>query len=94
MMIHHYTDISYNLLGETSKFTTESNNLLEGDVGELFLRCLWHVTKSHYYHQSVVSDYYIGLYRQPRQFCETSAEVTNYVINLCETMRKPGATEI
>ena len=38
--------------------------------------------------------FYIGLYKQPRQFCETSAEVTNYVIAFCETMRKPGATEI
>ena len=28
----------------------------------------------------VVSDYHIGLYRQPRQFCETSAEVKNYII--------------
>ena len=42
----------------------------------------------------VVSDYYIGLYRQPRQFCETSAEVTNYVIAFCETMWKSDATEI
>ena len=38
----------------------------------------------------------IGVYRdkQPEQFCETSAEVTNYVIAFCETMRKPVATEI
>ena len=28
------------------------------------------------------------------RFCETSAEVTNYLIAFCETMRKPGATEI
>ena len=53
-----------------------------------------HVTKSHYYHLSVVSDYYIGLYRQLRLFCETSAEVTNYVIALGETMWKTRATEI
>ena len=33
-------------------------------------------------------------YRQPRLFCETSAEVTNYVVTFCETMWKPGATEI
>ena len=26
-------------------------------------------------------DYYIGLYRQLRRFCETAAEVTNYVID-------------
>ena len=39
-------------------------------------------------------DYYIGLYKQPRQFCETSADVTNYVNGLCETMCKSGATEI
>ena len=26
--------------------------------------------------------------------CETSAEVANYVIDFCETMWKPGATEI
>ena len=60
------------VLGETSKFTTESHKLLQGDVGELFL----------------------GLYRQPRQFCETFAEVTNYVIAFCETMWKSGAIEI
>ena len=37
----------------------------------------------------------LGLYRQPKQFCETSAEVTNYVglITFCETMWKPGVTE-
>ena len=29
----------------------------------------------------MVSDYYIGLYRQPRLFYETSAEVTNYGID-------------
>ena len=44
------------------KFTTESHKLLQGDVGELFLLFLQHVTKSHYYHLSVVADYYIGLY--------------------------------
>ena len=81
-------------LGETSKFTTESHKLLQGDVGELFLRFLRHVTKSHYYHLLAVSDYYIVLYRQPRQFCETFAEVTNYVIAFCETMWKSGAKEI
>ena len=43
---------------------------------------------------SGVGLYYIGLGRQPRQFCETSAEVTKYVIAFCEAMRKPGATEI
>ena len=43
---------------------------------------------------AVLSDYYIGLFRQPRQFCKTSAEVTNYRIAFCETMLKPGATEI
>ena len=32
--------------------------------------------------------------RLPRQFCETSAEVTNYVVASCETMGKPAATEI
>ena len=37
---------------------------------------------------------YIGPCRQPNQFCETSAEVTNYISAFCETMRKPGATEI
>ena len=37
---------------------------------------------------------YKVLYRHPRQFCETSAEVTNYVIAFCETMWKPGATDI
>ena len=36
----------------------------------------------------------IGLYGQSRQFCETSVEVTNYVIDFCETMWKPGVTEI
>ena len=68
----------------------------QGHVGELFLRFLQHVTKSHYYHLSVVSDYYIELYRQLRLFCETSAEfeVTNYVIAICETRWKPWATEI
>ena len=45
-------------------------------------------------YQSMVSDYYIGLYKQPRLFCETSAEVTNYVIAFCEIMWKPEATEI
>ena len=30
-------------------------------------------------------NYYIGVDRQPRQFCETSAEVTNYVIAFYET---------
>ena len=39
-------------------------------------------------------DYYLGLYRQPRQFCEISAEVTSYVTAFCETMWKSGATEI
>ena len=39
-------------------------------------------------------DYYIGLYKQPRWFCETSAEVTNYAIAFCEIMGKPVATEI
>ena len=80
--------------GETSKFTTESHKLLQGDVGELFLQFLRHVTKSHHYHLSVVSDYYIGLHRQLRQFCETSAEVTNYEIAFCETTWKSEATEI
>ena len=42
----------------------------------------------------MVSDYYIQLYRQPRLFCETSAEVTNYVIAFCETMWKTVFTEI
>ena len=42
----------------------------------------------------VVADYYIGLNKQPRQFCETSAGVTNCVIAFCETMQKRGATEI
>ena len=59
--------------------------MLQGDVGELFLL---QVTKTHQ------SDYYIGLYKQPRQFCETSAEVTNYVIAFCRTMWKVRATEI
>ena len=81
-------------LGETSNFTTESHKLLQGDVGELFLWFLRHITKKHYDHLLVVLDYYIGLYRQYRQFCETSAEVTNYVIAFRETMWKPGATEI
>ena len=36
--------------GETSKFTTDSHKLLQGDVGELFLRFLRHVTKGHYYY--------------------------------------------
>ena len=65
--------------------------MLGGDVGELFLQ---HVTKGHYYHLLVVLDYYIGLYKQPRLFWESSAEVTNYVIAFCETMWKTGATEI
>ena len=82
--------IVYYDLGETSKFTTESHKMLQGD-GELFLQ---HVTKTHYYHLTVVLYYYIGLYRQPRQVCETSAEVANYVIDFCETMWKTGATEI
>ena len=60
--------------------------MLQGDVDEVFLLCLRHVTKSHYYHLSVVSDYYLGPYRRPRQFCKTSAEVTNCVIAFCETM--------
>ena len=41
-----------------------------------------------------MSDYYIGLYRQPRLFCETSVEVTNYLIAFCENLWKAGATEI
>ena len=82
------------LSGETSKFTTESHKMLQGDVFELFLWFLRHLTKSHYYHLSVVSDYYRGLYRQPRQFCETSTEVPNYLIVFCETMWKPGAADI
>ena len=85
---------SQDVLGDTSKFTTESHEMLQGDVGELFPWFLWHITKSHYYHLSVVLDYYIGLYRQLRQFCETSSEVANYVFVFCETMWKPGATEI
>ena len=47
-------NIIVTLLGETSKFTIESHKLLQGDVGELFLRFLQflqHVTKSHYYHK-------------------------------------------
>ena len=40
------------------------------------------------------SDYHIWLYRQPRQFCETSVEVANYVITFCETMWKAGFAEI
>ena len=71
-----------------SESITESHKLLLGDAGELFLQFLWHVTKSHYCHLRVLPDYYIGLYRQPRQFCETSAVVTNYVITFCETMWK------
>ena len=43
---------------------------------------------------AMLSDYYIGLFRQSRQFCKTSAEVTNYLIAFCKTMLKPGATEI
>ena len=74
------------LLGETSKFTTESHKLLKGDVGEMFLWFLRHVTKSHYHHLRIVSDYYIGLYRQPKQFFECYAEITNYVFAFCETM--------
>ena len=38
-----------------------------------------HAINIHHYYLSVVSDYYIALYRQPRLFCETSAEV----IKLC-----------
>ena len=29
-----------------------------------------------------------------RQFCETSAEVTNYVTAFCAIMQKPGTTEM
>ena len=41
------------IFGETSKLTTESHKLPQGDVGELFLqflRFLRHVTKSHNYY--------------------------------------------
>ena len=34
------------------------------------------------------------LYRQPRLFYKTSAEVTNYVSAFCETVWKRGTTEI
>ena len=52
------------------------------------------VSGVYYYHLLMLSDYYLGLYRQPRQFCEISAEVTSYVIPFCKTMWKSGATEI
>ena len=39
--------VKLSMLKEMSKFTTESQKLLQGDVGEQFLR---HVTKSHYYY--------------------------------------------
>ena len=42
----------------------------------------------------MVSDYYIGLYRQPRQFCEASAEVTNYVIAFGETCGNLGPPKL
>ena len=44
-----YVGILTSSLRNTSKFTTESHKLLQGDVGELFLRFLWNVTKSHSY---------------------------------------------
>ena len=37
---------------------------------------------------------YRAMKRQPRQFCETFAEVTKYVITFRETMWKPGDIEI
>ena len=46
-LIKYYEKVQ---LGETSKFTTECHKLLQGDVGEVFLQFLWHVTESHYYH--------------------------------------------
>ena len=38
--------------------------------------------------------YIIRLYRQPRLFCETSAEITNYVIVFCETTRNLGPQKL
>ena len=60
-----------------------------GNIGNLFVKCIGQVTKGHLYHLLGVSDYYIYcIGRGPSEFCETSANVTNWVSNpfrcLCE----------
>ena len=47
------------------------------DIGNLFVKCMRQVTKSHLCHLLGLSDYYVR-YRQ-RAFCERSAKVTNWV---------------
>ena len=58
-----------------------------GNFGTLSLKCMQQVTKDHLSNLLEVSDYYV-MYRQ---FCETSAEVTNWLlilldgsVNFCE----------
>ena len=63
-----------------------------GNIGNLFVKCMRQVTKGHLYHLYGVLDYYV-MYRQKAQsVCETSAKVTNWVIDpfrwLCEPLCK------
>ena len=61
-----------------------------GNIGDLFVKCMQQVTKVHLYHLLGVSEYYV-MYRQwPREFCEKSARVTNWVTDpfewFCESL--------
>ena len=50
-IICNFRLFSMEILGDIrGDITTESPKLLQGDVGELFLGFLRHVTKSHYYY--------------------------------------------
>ena len=49
-----------------------------GNIGELFVKCMRQVTKSHLYHLLGVSDYYV-MYRHRVQYCEMSAKIIDWV---------------
>ena len=53
-----------------------------GNICDLFVKCMRQVTKGHLYHLLEVSDYYaiyIYIGTGPSQFCETSAEIIDWV---------------
>ena len=50
-----------------------------GNIGDLFVKCMRHVTKGHLYH---LLGYRITMYcigTGPSQLCETSAKITDWV---------------
>ena len=50
-----------------------------GNIGHLFVKCRRQVTKGHEYHLLVVLYYYVMYRHRASQFCETSANITDWV---------------